>query len=193
MPSDSIVSSLLLKQTKEDTWGTPRHNMQSLRRIDIFPKFDAKFEQDARDKTIVGAVFSLLAVVLIVVLVIGELRYFLSIEQRHELFVDPVIGGDMEIEVNVSFPQVPCDLMTLDAVNAFGEYQGNLDHNTVKHRINSNDLQHISKARPMENGGKVATVPTHEDGQPKTDCGSCYGAELHPGECCHSCNDVEVA
>lgn len=167
--------------------------MQSLRRIDIFPKFDAKFEQDAREKTVFGAAFSILAIILIVVLVIGEFRYFLSIEERHELFVDRVIGGDMEIEVNVSFPQVPCDLMTLDAVNAFGEYQGNLDRNAVKHRINSNDLQHISKARPMDNDGKVASIPTHEDGAPKSDCGSCYGAESHPGECCHTCADVEAA
>lgn len=166
--------------------------MHTIRRIDIFPKFDSKFEQDAREKTVFGAFFSILAVIFIVVLVIGEFRYFLSTVERHELLVDSKVDGDMEIEVNVSFPQVPCDLMTLDAVNAFGEFQNGMERSTIKHRINS-DLQHISKARPMVDEKKVATIPKDENGDAKPGCGSCYGAELHPGQCCNSCEDVEAA
>lgn len=167
--------------------------MQSLRRLDVFPKFDSKFEQDAREKTIFGAAFSVVSVILIICLVIGEFRYFLTVSTKHELFVDPVVGGDMLIELNVSFPQVPCDLITLDAVNAFGEFQSDMDRKSEKHRIHHATLQHISKAREIENTNKKVSVPTDDTGKPKSNCGSCYGAEVHPGQCCNTCSDVESA
>lgn len=166
--------------------------MKQIRNFDIFPKFDSKFEADAREKTIFGAAFSVLAFVVIVVLVIGEVRYFMSTVEKHELFVDTTVGGDLHIFLNVSFPQVPCDLMTLDAVNAFGEFQEDMDKKTVKHRINQ-ELHFISKAREIVNDKREATVPKDEQGNVKEGCGSCYGAEVFSGECCNTCNEVEAA
>ena len=167
--------------------------MQSLRKLDIFPKFDSKFEQDAREKTVIGALFSLVALVLIGFLVISELSYFFSVQEKHELFVDTDVGGDLDITINITFPGVPCDLITIDAVDSFGEFQEDMDRKTVKHRVDGDTLQLIEQAPHLVDSGKVATVPTDEHGAEKKGCLSCYGAELHPGQCCNTCQDVQNA
>lgn len=171
--------------------------MKALRRLDVFPKFDAKFEQDARDKTVSGAILSVAALLLIVVLVVGEINYFLSIEDRHELYVDTDSKVDdpdnkLRIQLNVSFPSIPCDLISLDAIDSFGEFQKDIEKNTVKHRIDA-DLRLIEQVEELVDMKKEATVPKNEDGTVKEDCQSCYGAETHPGQCCNTCDQVREA
>lgn len=167
--------------------------MRSLRKLDIFPKFDSKFEQDAREKTVIGALFSLVALTVIVFLVVSELRYFFSVQQQHELFVDTDVGGDLDITINITFPVVPCDLITIDAVDSFGEFQDDMDKKTVKHRVDGETMRLIEEAQHLVDSKKVATTPTNERGEPKADCMSCYGAELHPGQCCNTCAEVQQA
>jgi len=165
--------------------------MRHLRRIDIFPKFDATFERDAREKTVLGATLSLAALVVIVALLIGEFRYFFTKSVRHEMYVDRDIDGDISISVNISFPRVPCDLITIDAVDMFGEFQQDLDTRAKKTRIR--DELHLDEAPPIVNHKRVETTPVNEAGEAKENCPSCYGAESHPGECCVTCKDVERA
>jgi hypothetical protein len=94
--------------------------MQAFRKIDIFPKFDSRFEQEARDKTAFGAVLSVLALIVIVLLAIGEVRYFLSVETRHELYVDSTANDrKLIITINVTFHSTPCDLISIDAIDSF--------------------------------------------------------------------------
>ena len=164
----------------------------TLKRLDIFPKFDKKFERDARDKTTIGAFLSLGALVVMAILVFSEFAYFFSSEVKRELYVDPVVDGTIDIKLNVSFPHVPCDLITLDAVDYFGNFEENVHKNTVKHRIKK-DLTPIDKARAITN--------SHKDPGPgfsketasgkKSGCGSCYGAERGKQDCCNSCDDVK--
>ena len=165
----------------------------SLRKLDIFPKFDSKFEQDAREKTVIGALFSVIALILIGFLVVSELSYFWSVQEKHELFVDTDVGGDLDITINITFPGVPCDLITIDAVDSFGEFQQDMDKKTTKHRVDGDSLQLIEQAPHLTDSKKVATVPTDENGAAKKDCASCYGAEVHPGQCCNTCQDVQNA
>ena len=86
--------------------------------------------------------------------------------------VDTAVGGDMFVEVNVSFPHVPCDLMTLDALDSFGEFQPDMAKKTVKHRIEPHTLTYIDAARPIVHGDKKATVPVDEQGRPIEGCGA---------------------
>lgn len=168
--------------------------MQALKRLDIFPKFDAKFEEDAREKTIFGAALSLFALVCIVFLTISEMSFFFSIEQKHELYVDPDTEGQLDIKINVTFPAIPCDLISLDAVDSFGEFQKEMDKKSIKHRVQGeNGEKLIEQAEELIDTKAVATVPIDSNGQPKKDCGSCYGAESHPGQCCNTCSDVRQA
>ncbi|CAM42729.2 conserved hypothetical protein [Leishmania braziliensis MHOM/BR/75/M2904] len=169
------------------------HTMRQLKRLDVFPKFDRKFEQDARHRTVSGGIFSVVAIVVILWLLVGEVRYFLSIEEHHEMFVDTEVGGDMRVTVNVTFNHVPCDLITLDAVDVFGVFANDVEDNTVKQRIDAATGQVISAARAVVDEKKVITKAIDADGVEKENCPSCYGAERSPGDCCHTCEDVRQA
>jgi endoplasmic reticulum-Golgi intermediate compartment protein 3 len=167
--------------------------MRQLQRLDVFPKFDRKFEQDARQRTVAGGCVSVAALVLITWLLVGEVRYFASTEEHHEMFIDAELGGDMEVRVNVTFPHVPCDLLTLDAMDAFGVFASGVEESTVKTRIDAATGQPISAARQLVDEKKVMTKAIDADGAEKEDCPSCYGAERDPGECCHTCEEVRQA
>lgn len=52
------------------------------------------------------------------------------------------IGEKMEIHLNVSFPRIPCELLTLDVMDVSGEQQTG-----VKHGINKVQLA------PVKDGG----------------------------------------
>lgn len=185
---------------------------RGLRRFDVFPKFDSKFEQDARDKTIGGAFFSIAAVLFITVLFIGELKYFFSVESRHELYVDTDVSGEMRIGINVSFLAIPCDLISVDVVDGFGEFQQNLDKTTTKLRLDSNGEPialadelvkpghkdaalnaEDAKAHGTESGARAVESAGDVQGAADKHCLSCYGAEQHPGACCNTCEDVRMA
>ncbi|KAG5472169.1 hypothetical protein CUR178_02845 [Leishmania enriettii] len=169
------------------------HTMRQLKRLDVFPKFDRKFEQDARHRTVSGGVFSVGATVVILWLLAGEVRYFLSVEEHQEMFVDTTVGGDMRVTVNVTFNHVPCDLITLDAVDVFGVFANDVERNTVKQRIDAATGQVISAARAVVDQKKVMTKAIDPGGLEKENCPSCYGAERGPGDCCHTCEDVRQA
>lgn len=167
--------------------------MKQLQRLDVFPKFDRKFEQDARQRTVTGGCFSLAAIAIILWLLIGEVRYFASTEEHHEMFIDAELGGDMEVRVNVTFRHVPCDLITLDAMDVFGVFANGVEGNTVKTRIDAASGLPISEARKLVDEKKVMTKAIDPDGVEKEDCPSCYGAERDPGECCYTCEEVRQA
>lgn len=167
--------------------------MKHVRRFDVFPKFDKKFEQDARQRTVIGGMFSIIAIAIVLVLVVGEVHYFLSVDEEHEMYVDPTIGGDMNVTVNITFFRVPCDLMTLDAIDAFGIYAAGVSDDAVKTRVDAETLNPISRARRLVDTNKTMTQAIDIDGAIKENCPSCYGAEEDPGDCCFTCDDVRTA
>ncbi|AAZ13490.1 Endoplasmic Reticulum-Golgi Intermediate Compartment (ERGIC)/Endoplasmic reticulum vesicle transporter, putative [Trypanosoma equiperdum] len=164
--------------------------MKGLSRLDVFPKFDTRFEQDARQRTALGGVLSMASILIITFLVVGEIRYFLSTVEQHEMYVDPHIGGIMHMKVNITFPRVPCDLMTADAIDAFGEYVENVVTDTAKVRVDSSTLKPLGKARQLVD---LKKQPTNGNETGNENCPTCYGAEKNPGECCHTCDDVRRA
>jgi hypothetical protein len=53
----------------------------------------------------------------------------------------------MEIHLNISFPQIPCELLTLDVMDVSGEQQSGVIHGVNKVRL-----------EPVANGGGVIDV-----------------------------------
>eukprot|EP00758_Cryptobia_borreli_P010898 Tbor_TRINITY_DN5612_c0_g1::TRINITY_DN5612_c0_g1_i1::g.8634::m.8634/K20367/ERGIC3, ERV46; endoplasmic reticulum-Golgi intermediate compartment protein 3 len=158
--------------------------MANFRMLDVFPKFDSKFERDARDKTTFGAFFSIVSIVVMAILTISEVRYYFTSITKRDLFVDPSVDGTISITLNISFPHVPCDLITIDSVDYFGVFQEDIDKTTVKHRINR-EMQVIEKynINDLKN-------PASEDDH-NASCGSCYGADRVKDDCCNTCDDVK--
>lgn len=98
----------------------------------------------------------------------------------------------MEIHLNVTFPKVPCELLTLDVMDVSGEQQHGVMTGVSKVRL-----------RPQSQGGGVIDIKSlslHDDSADHLDpdyCGACYGAPApanaqKPG-CCNTCDDVREA
>lgn len=53
----------------------------------------------------------------------------------------------MEIHLNITFPHLPCELLTLDVMDISGEYQTGVVHGVNKVRLS-----------PAEEGGEVLDI-----------------------------------
>jgi endoplasmic reticulum-Golgi intermediate compartment protein 3 len=98
----------------------------------------------------------------------------------------------MEIHLNMTFPKMPCELLTLDVMDVSGEQQHGVKHGISKVRL-----------RPQAQGGGVIDVRSlalHDESADHLDpayCGGCYGAPspasaVKPG-CCNTCDEVREA
>lgn len=98
----------------------------------------------------------------------------------------------MEIHLNITFPKMPCELLTLDVMDVSGEQQ-----HGVMHGVNKVRLQ--SQAR----GGAVIdtkSLSLHDDAASHLApdyCGDCYGTQAPPNAqkpgCCNTCDEVREA
>lgn len=113
-----------------------------------------------------------------------------------ELIVDKGRGEKMEIHMNISFPRVPCELLTLDVMDVSGDVQTGVMHGVSKIRL-----------RPeSEGGGRIQgaaeSVMVNEESEAVAHldpnyCGECYGAPAPPNArkagCCNTCAEVRDA
>ena len=51
------------------------------------------------------------------------------------MFIDINRGSNMTINVNISFPHLPCELLSLDIQDVMGTHTINVDGKLVKRRI----------------------------------------------------------
>ncbi|KAF3484196.1 endoplasmic reticulum-Golgi intermediate compartment protein 3 [Arthroderma uncinatum] len=159
-------------------------------RLDAF----AKTVEDARIRTRSGGVVTIAALLIVIYLVWGEWNDYRRVVIQPELIVDKGRGERMEIHLNMTFPRLPCELLTLDVMDVSGELQTDVDHGVNKVRLSS-----------LAEGGRVIDV-TALDLHKKDDspahldpdyCGDCYGVPApskakKPG-CCNTCDEVRDA
>ncbi|QLQ81724.1 hypothetical protein HG537_0F04850 [Torulaspora globosa] len=157
----------------------------------------SKTEEDVRIRTRTGGLISLSCVVLTLFLLISEWYDFNRVVTRPQLVVDRDRQLKLDFVVDVTFPSMPCDMLSLDIMDSSGELQ-----------LDIMDIG-FSKTRLDSSGKEISTASFHPgDSSPdyipddETYCGSCYGAkdqskndELPPDErvCCQTCDDVKKA
>lgn len=102
-----------------------------------FTRLDAftKTVEDARVRTTSGGVVTLVSLVVILWLTWGEWADYRRVTVRPELIVDKGRGERMEISLNVTFPRMPCELLTLDVMDVSGELQMGVTHGINKVRL----------------------------------------------------------
>jgi len=100
----------------------------------------------------------------------------------------------MEIHLNISFPRIPCELLTLDIMDVSGEQQTGVKHGINKVQLaprseGSHPLALTSLDLHSEANAAVHLDPTY--------CGNCYGAPAPPtaakAGCCQTCEEVREA
>jgi endoplasmic reticulum-Golgi intermediate compartment protein 3 len=118
-----------------------------------FTRLDAftKTVEDARVRTTSGGIVTLFSILVVFWLTWGEWADYRRLVVRPELVVDKSRGEKMEIHMNITFPRVPCELLTLDVMDVSGEVQSGIAHGVSKLRLS-----------PESEGGGVLEIKSLE-------------------------------
>lgn len=164
---------------------------QKLRDFDAYPKINEDFYK----RSFSGGVITVISTLAMFLLFFSELKSYLNIVTETKLVVDTSRGGTLSINFDVTFPAVPCTLLSLDAEDISGEQHHDIRHDIVKRRLDAHG--NVIQARQDSIGAPKIERPLQRHGgrleQNETYCGSCYGAEASDDHCCNSCEDVREA
>jgi hypothetical protein len=117
--------------------------MKRFTRLDAF----AKTVEDARVRTTSGGIVTISSLLIILYLLLVEWNDYRRVIVKPELIVDKGRGEKMEIHMNITFPRVPCELLSLDVMDVSGEVQAGVVHGVNKVRL----------ASASEGGGELET------------------------------------
>lgn len=124
------------------------------------------------------------------------------------LYVNTSRSATVKVSLDVSFPEIPCKMLSLDVVDDAGASQLGTFSQLFKHRLTARG-ERLGEPLLNEGGSSLTSEDTLErllrEHEEKTgvkvtldkqlsvgDCGNCYGAGL-VGQCCNSCQDVKDA
>ncbi|KAF7139960.1 hypothetical protein RHSIM_Rhsim06G0084500 [Rhododendron simsii] len=101
----------------------------------------------------------------------------------------------LKVQFDVTFPALPCSILSLDAMDISGERHLDVKHDIIKKRIDSHG--NVIETRQEGIGSPKIEKPLQKHGgrleHNETYCGSCFGAEASDDECCNSCEEVREA
>ncbi|KAL1935903.1 hypothetical protein VTP01DRAFT_37 [Rhizomucor pusillus] len=159
-----------------------------------FRQFDAyaKTLDDFRVKTTSGALVTVLSALLIAYLVMSEFIAYRTPTWQPELVVDRGRKDKMTIHFNVTFPKMPCHMLTLDIMDDSGEHISGYMHDVYKVRLDPFGKRiHTEKADKLGDNTHGAQLAFQKQ---ENECGSCYGARaVREDGCCNTCEDVRQA
>ena len=174
--------------------------LHALQRFDAFPKVNEDFFQ----RTLSGGLITLVASLVMAALFVSETRVFLATRTDYTLTVDSTRGEKLNINLDVTFPHLPCGIVSLDAMDVSGEQHLDVAHNIFKRRIGADgkpvEEDKASHEKQDKLGAKIVPPARQKDGTVhdfnstnETYCGSCYGAEEVAEQCCNNCDEVREA
>ncbi|CAJ2668431.1 endoplasmic reticulum-Golgi intermediate compartment protein 3 [Trifolium pratense] len=106
---------------------------QVIKNLDAFPRAEDHLLQ----KTQSGALVSIIGLIIMATLFLHELGYYLTTYTVHQMSVDLKRGETLPIHINMTFPSLPCDVLSVDAIDMSGKHEVDLDTNIWKLRLNS--------------------------------------------------------
>ncbi|KAF6162634.1 hypothetical protein GIB67_003180 [Kingdonia uniflora] len=162
-----------------------------LRNFDAYPKIN----EDFYSRTLSGGVITLASSIFMILLFISELRLYLHEVPETKLEVDTSRGETLRINFDVTFPALPCSILSLDAMDVSGEQHLDVKHDIIKKRIDANGNA-IESRQDGISAPKVEKLLQRHGGRldhNETYCGSCYGAEVSEEDCFNSCEEVREA
>mmetsp|Transcript_54389 Transcript_54389/g.157986 ORF Transcript_54389/g.157986 Transcript_54389/m.157986 type:complete len:347 (-) Transcript_54389:145-1185(-) len=108
--------------------------MRNLKRFDLY----RKVPRDLTEPTLSGAVVSCCTVVLGLHLFLTELFVFLSRRWDSEMLIDESRTEEkLQINIDVTLPAMPCELLSLDAQDVMGSHEVDAHGNLFKERLTS--------------------------------------------------------
>ncbi|KIY45631.1 Sec1-like protein [Fistulina hepatica ATCC 64428] len=144
---------------------------------------------DVKVKTKTGALLSIFAASIIMAFTLMEFFDYRRVYIDTSVNVDRSRGEKMTVRMNVTFPRVPCYLLSIDVMDISGETQRDVKANMVKTRLDSNGNR-IKGAKSSDMRNEVDKM---QDELGADYCGSCYGGIEPPSGCCNTCEEVRTA
>ncbi|KAL5524558.1 hypothetical protein ACEPAF_9698 [Sanghuangporus sanghuang] len=157
----------------------------NLKGIDAF----GKTAEDVKVKTKTGAFLTLLSAAIILAFTTIEFLDYRRVNLETSIVVDKSRGEKLTVRMNVTFPKVPCYLLSLDVMDISGETQRDLSHNIVKTRLGASGVP-IPDSQSAELRNKLDVM---NDQTKENYCGSCYGGVTPASGCCNTCEEVRQA
>jgi len=156
-----------------------------LKGIDAF----GKTMEDVKVKTRTGAFLTLIAAAFILTFTTIEFFDYRRITTDTSLVVDKSRGEKLTVKMNVTFPRVPCYLLSIDVMDISGETQRDISHNIIKTR-----LTEAGKIVPNSHSAALQNeLDKMNNARADGYCGSCYGGTPPESGCCNSCDEVRQA
>ncbi|KAH8825204.1 endoplasmic reticulum-derived transport vesicle ERV46 [Flagelloscypha sp. PMI_526] len=140
-------------------------------------------------KTRTGALITLVAAAIIFTFTTMEFVDYRQVKMDTSVIVDKSRGEKLTVNMNVTFPRVPCYLLSVDVMDISGETQTDISHNVLKRRLDVHGT-------PVPNSYSADLrneVDKFNDGKKTDFCGSCYGGLEPPSGCCNTCEEVRQA
>ncbi|KAM3129993.1 Endoplasmic reticulum-Golgi intermediate compartment protein 2 [Paramecium bursaria] len=102
-------------------------------------KFDLyrKLPQELVEQSRSGVIISLCSLLVMVYLIVIEYMEFKTLNIETQMFVDQ-INDDLIINIDISLPRMPCDLISIDQQDVMGSEEINLKGEVVRTRIKQN-------------------------------------------------------
>ncbi|KXN88259.1 Endoplasmic reticulum-Golgi intermediate compartment protein 3 [Leucoagaricus sp. SymC.cos] len=157
----------------------------SLKGMDAF----GKTTEDVKVKTRTGALLTLISAAIILSFVSLEFLDYRRVYTETSIVVDKSRGEKLTVNLNVTFPRVPCFLLSLDVMDISGEVQRDISHNILKIRQDKDGkmVPNSYSAQLQNDLDKMNEV------KQKGYCGSCYGGLEPESGCCNTCEEVRMA
>jgi hypothetical protein len=151
--------------------------------IDAF----GKTMEDVKVKTRTGAFLTVLSAAIILAFTTMEFIDYRKVNIDTSIVVDKSRGEKLSVNMNITFPRVPCYLLSVDVMDISGETQRDISHNVVKTRLDPNGASlhnsySVDLRNDIEKNNKKNKDPEY--------CGSCYGGLEPPSGCCNTCEEV---
>uniref|UniRef100_A0A8R7PH13 Endoplasmic reticulum-Golgi intermediate compartment protein 3 n=2 Tax=Triticum urartu TaxID=4572 RepID=A0A8R7PH13_TRIUA len=165
--------------------------LSKLRSLDAYPKVN----EDFYSRTLSGGAITLASSFIMLLLFVSELRLYLHAVTETTLRVDTSRGEKLRINFDITFPALQCSIISVDVMDISGQEHLDVKHDVFKQRIDAHGKV-IATKQDAVGGMKVEKPLQHHGGRlehNETYCGSCYGAQESPEQCCNSCEDVREA
>jgi len=151
---------------------TTQRALDTLKQFDVY----AKVHDDYVQKSQAGGIVTVVTSCIIVLLFWVELVEFCSVEVVHSISVDTRINQKLPIGLNITFPHLRCDEVSVDTVDSAGDNQVNVHGGLEKESLDAIGRAVAGDAVPKEG-----------------DCLPCLEAADEEHRCCNTCQDLKDA
>merc|ERR1719183_1146589 len=110
--------------------------MDNLQAFDVF----SKVQDDHLQKSQAGGIVTVITSLIISILFFTELREFCTVEVIDSISVDTRINQKLPIGMNITFPHLRCDEVSVDTVDSAGDNQVNVHGGLQKIPIDSKGM-----------------------------------------------------